>query len=70
MLYTKLAKPVLFRMDPEKAHHLIIDSLSLAGKLPGMPGLISGIYGVPGSPELSMRLWDLAFPNPVGLPPV
>ncbi|GAA4863029.1 quinone-dependent dihydroorotate dehydrogenase [Paenibacillus vulneris] len=67
MLYKKIAKPVLFRMDPEKAHHLIIDGLHTVGKLPGGKALLKGMYGVPEYAELATTLWGLRFANPVGL---
>jgi len=67
MLYKKIAKPVLFRMDPEKAHHLTIGGLKRAGTIPGAAGVIRGLCGVARQPELSVRLWDLDFPNPIGL---
>jgi len=67
MLYKKLAKPVLFRMDPEAAHHLTIRGLSIAGKVPGAKGIIHGLYGMPKRAELHMKLWGIGFANPVGL---
>ena len=67
MLYKKIAKPVLFRMDPEKAHHLIIDGLHTVGKLPGGKALLKGMYGVPEYAELATTLWGIRFGNPVGL---
>lgn len=67
MLYEKIAKPVLFRMDPEKAHHLVIDGLYAAGRVPGMTGLMHAIWGVRESPELAVELFGLRFPHPVGL---
>lgn len=67
MLYTSLFKPALFRMDPEKAHHLVIDGLSAAGRLPGSNGLLHALYGVPNYPELAVNLFGLQFGHPVGL---
>lgn len=67
MLYKKIAKPVLFRMDPEKAHHLTIDGLHTVGKLPGGKALLNGMYGVPNYSELETTLWGIRFRNPVGL---
>ncbi|MCS7460128.1 quinone-dependent dihydroorotate dehydrogenase [Paenibacillus doosanensis] len=67
MLYKKIAKPVLFRMDPEKAHHLTIDGLHTASRLPGGRALLRGMYGVPRYPELETNLWGIRFGNPVGL---
>jgi dihydroorotate dehydrogenase len=67
VLYKKIAKPFLFRMDPEKAHHLTINSLHRAAKVPGVIGLLKGMYGVPETPELETELWGIRFANPVGL---
>ncbi|MBD2872808.1 quinone-dependent dihydroorotate dehydrogenase [Paenibacillus arenilitoris] len=67
MLYSSLLKPIFFRMDPEKAHHLVIDGLSAGGKLPGLNGLMHAMYGVAESPELATELFGLKFPHPVGL---
>ncbi|SDC23360.1 dihydroorotate oxidase A [Paenibacillus sp. UNCCL117] len=67
MLYKRLAKPVLFRMDPEKAHHLTIDGLHTMGQIPGGRRLLRAIWGVGAHPELESELWGIRFANPVGL---
>lgn len=67
MLYKKIAKPVLFGMDPEKAHHVIIDGMHTVGKLPGGRMLLRSVWGVRPVPELEMQLWGITFTNPVGL---
>ncbi|WP_438432052.1 quinone-dependent dihydroorotate dehydrogenase [Gorillibacterium sp. sgz500922] len=67
MLYRWAAKPLLFRMDPEKAHHLTIAGLSAAAAVPGMLPLMHALYGVQERPELRVELWGCEFPNPVGL---
>ncbi|WP_026263282.1 quinone-dependent dihydroorotate dehydrogenase [Paenibacillus sanguinis] len=67
MLYRLLGKPLFFRMDPEKAHHLVIDGLHIAGRIPGGVSLLRGMYGVKETPELAMDLFGLHFPSPVGL---
>lgn len=67
MLYKKIAKPVLFGMDPEKAHHLIIDGMHTVGHLPGGRMLLRAVWGVRPVPELEMQLWGITFSNPVGL---
>ncbi|WP_227885580.1 quinone-dependent dihydroorotate dehydrogenase [Cohnella sp. REN36] len=66
MLY-KLAKPLFFRMDPEAAHHLVVDGMGTAARVPGMPQLLSGLWGVGESPELAVDLFGLHFAHPVGL---
>lgn len=54
-------------MDPEAAHHLIIDGMGTAAKVPGMPALLSAIWGTKASPELAVDLFGLHFNHPVGL---
>jgi dihydroorotate dehydrogenase len=67
MLYKHILKPLLFRMDPEKAHHLTIDGLHTAAEIPGMKALLNGLYGTQPSKELMSSLWGLQFANPIGL---
>jgi dihydroorotate dehydrogenase len=58
-LIFKLARPALNLLDPERAHRMTIAALKL--------GLARPVRGEPDDPILATRLWDLAFPNPVGL---
>ncbi|MBP3961326.1 MULTISPECIES: quinone-dependent dihydroorotate dehydrogenase [Paenibacillus] len=67
MLYSKLAKPYFFRMDPEKAHHMVIDGLHSASRVPGIPALMRAMYGVPEAKELEVDLFGLHFAHPIGL---
>ncbi|QAY68415.1 quinone-dependent dihydroorotate dehydrogenase [Paenibacillus protaetiae] len=62
-----MAKPLLFRMDAEKAHHLVIDGLHTANGIPGVNGILHALYGVKETPELATDLFGLHFPHPVGL---
>ncbi len=52
--------PLLRRLEPERAHALSIAALK-RGLVPRPP--------VPDDPILRTRVWDLDFPNPVGLAP-
>lgn len=54
-------------MDPEKAHHLVIDGLHAAGRVPGMTGIMHAMYGVNETPELAVDLFGIHFPHPIGL---
>jgi len=54
MLYA-LARPLLFALDPETAHHLTLKLSGLAGLLAARP------------PACPVRAMGLEFPNPVGL---
>lgn len=67
MLYRNILKPFFFKMDPEKAHHLVIDGLAMAGKVPGGLAVMNGLYGVKPSSELSVKLLDMEFMHPIGL---
>ncbi len=66
MLY-RIAKPLLFRMDPEKAHHLIVDGMGAAARIPGTGALLSAAWGVAETPDLAVDLFGLHFAHPVGL---
>lgn len=67
MLYTKLAKPYFFKMDAEKAHHMVIDGLHTASHVPGIPALMRAMYGVDEAQELAVDLFGLHFAHPIGL---
>lgn len=54
-------------MDPEKAHHLVIDGLAIGGKVPGALSIMNGLYGVKSSPELQINFMGMNFIHPVGL---
>ena len=56
-----LLRPLIFRLDPETAHHLTLGGLAAAHAL-GMSGLIAG--RPTGDPRTAM---GLTFPHPVGL---
>jgi dihydroorotate dehydrogenase len=57
----ELARPLLFRIDPERAHGLALASVRLVHRL--------GLAGLPGGPIAGRRVraLGLEFPNPVGL---
>lgn len=54
-------------MDPENAHHLTINGLSMMGAVPGGKQLLKAMYGVSYSPALAQTLWGIDFAHPVGL---
>lgn len=67
MLYRRMAKPIFFKMDPERAHHLVIDGMHSAARLPGGAAALKAMYGVTETPDLAVDLFGLHFPTPVGL---
>jgi dihydroorotate dehydrogenase len=56
-VYTRLLRPLMFRLDPETVHRLTIAALSL------MPPLRSANDPV----ELSTAVFGMQFTNPIGL---
>ena len=59
----RLFRPLLFRLDAERAHGLGVRAARLGQRL---PGVVRGLYGG-ADIRLSQRLWGLDFPSPVGL---
>ncbi len=66
MFYRAVIRPVLFRIDPEKVHHIVSYSLKLAFRIPGMNWLSHKIFTVE-HPLLEREVFGLKFPNPVGV---
>ncbi|MBI4054934.1 MAG: quinone-dependent dihydroorotate dehydrogenase [Elusimicrobia bacterium] len=64
--YRGLLKPVLFRMDAERAHILIGAALSALQQTPGALAVLKGLYGAD-SVRMPVRIGGLEFPRPVGL---
>jgi len=56
-LYTRLIRPLMFRLDPENAHRFTIAALSLMPLLPRSDD----------PPELATKIFDIPFANPIGL---
>lgn len=62
----KLFKPILFSLDPEKAHHHTMGLLNAALRVPGMAGVIRGMFCYE-DPSLQKTVAGITFKNPVGL---
>jgi dihydroorotate dehydrogenase len=65
MWYT-LLKPLLFRLDAERAHELVSALLRVAGSTPGAARLLQAVYAYD-DPILETSCAGLRFANPVGL---
>lgn len=65
-MYKSIIRPLLFRLDPEKAHHLTFSSLRFLSSLPGIPAILKKQYEV-SDPRLEREVFGLKFRNPVGL---
>lgn len=64
LLYHSLMRPLLFAMDPEKAHHLSTQLLSFSANFPGGKSLLSSLFQPKPVP---VQVAGLSFTNPVGL---
>ena len=58
MPYFQFIKPLLYRLEPEKAHHLALWALH-HGLVPAQPAH--------DLPSLATSLWGIDFPSPIGL---
>jgi dihydroorotate dehydrogenase len=65
-MYKLLIKPLLFAMQPEKAHYFATDCLCFFSKIPGVPAIMRGMFEVKDK-RLEKTLFGLTFKNPVGL---
>jgi dihydroorotate dehydrogenase len=62
-MYRRL-RPLIFSLDPENAHSLIIKLLKLAFVVPGLGQIIRASYQAPDKP---VAAFGLRFKNPIGL---
>ncbi|MDN4164285.1 quinone-dependent dihydroorotate dehydrogenase [Cytophagales bacterium LB-30] len=65
-MYKLLIRPLLFLMQPEKAHYFTFGLLKTLGKIPGVKGLFRQMYTVQDE-RLVQEVFGLRFENPVGL---
>jgi dihydroorotate dehydrogenase len=65
-VYKSILKPLLFRKNPEDAHHFTFDLIKKSFNLPLVKNLIEGIYDYQ-NPVLEREVFGLKFKNPVGL---
>ncbi len=66
MLYKSIVRPLMFLMDPEKVHHLIVKILKVAFKIPLIGFFVSKWY-TKCCKGLEKEFCGLRFKNPVGL---
>ena len=65
-VYENLLKPLFFRLSPERAHHLAMDLLVVASKVPGV-GWWMRRQAAKRNAGRAVTVAGLTFPNPVGL---
>ena len=62
----RLIRPMLFRIDPERVHHLTLNLIGLAGSLPPVYALLRAMFEV-NDPRLEVEAFGIKFKNPIGL---
>ncbi|MBS1937283.1 MAG: quinone-dependent dihydroorotate dehydrogenase [Bacteroidetes bacterium] len=60
----KLLRPLLFRLNPERAHHLTFSMLEAAKHIPGALAIVGGKRP---PTQAAVEVMGLQFPGPVGL---
>lgn len=65
-MYKALIRPLLFLLNPERAHHLTFGLLEWVTAVPGALRLFRSLYS-PQDQKLERRILGLTFSNPVGL---
>ncbi len=65
-MYQFILKPLLFLLNPERAHYLTTGLLSFSLSVPGVKNLFKGLYQVKDK-RLEREVFGIRFPNPVGL---
>jgi dihydroorotate dehydrogenase len=65
MLY-RIARPLLFAQDAERAHERAMAWLARVSASPGLRGSLEARHAVE-DPRLAQELWGVRFPRPVGL---
>jgi dihydroorotate dehydrogenase len=65
-MYKSIIRPILFKIDAERTHHLIVNILRYSTKVPGVASILRSMYTIK-HPALQKQLLGLTFENPVGL---
>lgn len=65
-VYRLLVRPLLFRLDPEVAHHATIRACRVTARLPAGAAATRAMFS-PGSTRLRTEVAGLTFPHPIGL---
>lgn len=66
-MYRLVIRPLLFLLNPERAHHLVFSILGAIGQFPGGKGLIKWIYSTRQRNCTPLNFMGLKFKNPIGL---
>ena len=65
-MYRRIIKPLLFSLNIERAHHIVLLMLRIFGLIPGGRWLLRKCYAVE-HPALEREVFGMRFANPVGI---
>jgi len=65
-MYKSILRPLLFRLDAEKAHYFTFSMLRTVCKIPGFSAIFRSLYHIDDK-RLETEVFGLKFSNPVGL---
>jgi len=65
--YEKILRPLLFRMDSERAHEWAVDAMALLGSVPPACRFLEALTRVSAESFRPVEVFGLRFPNAVGL---
>ena len=65
-MYKSLIRPLLFLLQPESVHHLVVSLVKILFVIPGVKSLFTALYKTD-DPGLKREVFGLKFRNPVGL---
>jgi len=65
-LYQRVVRPILFRLDAERAHHWTVEASRLAGRMPWLAQRLRSRLQFD-DPSLASDVAGLSFGNPIGL---
>lgn len=64
--YKYLIRPILFKLEADKAHDLAVKAVTNLIKFPGAKDVTGALYRAK-HPSLHQNIWGLNFDNPIGL---
>ena len=67
MYYEKFLRPLLFRLESERAHELGVEGMALLGRLTPLCRLLEFAHRLPAAARRPVTCFGLQFPNAVGL---
>jgi dihydroorotate dehydrogenase len=65
-MYKSVLRPILFRIDPERVHHIVVKAVKFFDKIPGLRPAMIRFTNKP-DPSGGVTIAGLHFPNRVGL---